>query len=80
MDNILEKVQSIFRDSLDQPNLMLTPESNASNVENWDSLAHVVLVMAIERQYKITFALGEMHQLRHVGSMIESIKSKLVAK
>jgi acyl carrier protein len=80
MDNILEEVQSIFRDILDQPDLILTRESNANNVEDWDSLAHINLVSAIEKHYKIKFALGELQELKNVGDMIDLIQAKLDAK
>lgn len=80
MDSILEELQSIFRDILDQPELVLTPESNANNVEDWDSLAHINLVSAIEKHYKIRFALGELQELKNVGDMIELIQKKLAAK
>jgi acyl carrier protein len=80
MDNILEELQSIFRDILDQPNLKLTRESNASNVDDWDSLAHINLVAAIEQRYKIKIALGELQELKNVGDMIDLIKAKLAAK
>ena len=56
---ILPQLEEIFRDVLDQPDLVLTRDSNASNVEDWDSLAHINLVTAIEKHYKIKFALGE---------------------
>ena len=80
MDNILEQLQSIFRDILDQPGLVLVRESNANNVKDWDSLAHINLVSAIEKHYKIRFALGELHELKNVGDMIDLIQVKLDAK
>jgi acyl carrier protein len=80
VDNILETLQSIFRDILDQPDLVLTPESNANSVEDWDSCAHINLVAAIEMHYKIRFALGELQELKNVGDMIELIYAKLAAK
>lgn len=80
MDNILEELQSIFRDVLDQPNLVLTRASNASNVDDWDSLAHINLVVSIEKHYKIKFALGELQELKDVGDMIDLVKVKLAAK
>ena len=80
MDSILEQVQSIFRDILDQPQLVLTRESNANTVEDWDSLSHVNLVTAIERHFKIKFALGELQELKNVGDMIDLIQAKLAAK
>jgi len=80
MDEILEQLQDIFRDVLDQPELVLTRESNAHNVEDWDSLAHVNLVTAVERHYKVKFALGELQELKNVGDMIDLIQVKLAAK
>lgn len=80
MDSILETLQSIFREILDQPDLQLTRKSNASNVQDWDSLAHINLVTAIENRYKIKFALGELQDLKDVGDMIDLIEVKLSAK
>ena len=82
MDNavLLSQLQEIFRDVLDQPDLVLTPDSNASNVEDWDSLSHINLVTSIEKQYKVSFALGELQELKNVGDMIALIQRKLAAK
>jgi acyl carrier protein len=80
MDNILEELQEIFRDVLDQPDLVLTRSSNASNVDDWDSLAHINLVTSIEKRYKIRFALGELQDLKDVGDMIDLIEAKLTAQ
>ena len=80
MDSILEELQPIFREVLDQPKLIVTRESSASNVEDWDSLSHINLVTAIEKQYKIKFALGELQELKNVGEMVDLIEVKLAAK
>ena len=80
MDNLLEEVQAIFRDVFDQPDLVITRESNASTVEDWDSLAHVNLVTAIERRYKVKFALGELQDLKNVGDMLDLLAKKLAVK
>ena len=80
LDPILEQLQPIFQDILDQPNLVLTPESNASTVEDWDSLAHVNIVTAVERRFKIRFALGELQELKNVGDMVAMIKKKMSAQ
>jgi acyl carrier protein len=80
MDSILEEIQPIFRDILDQPNLTLTRESNASNVSDWDSLAHINLVTSIEKRYKIRFALGELQDLKNVGDMVDLIETKLAPR
>ncbi len=74
---IIKDIQPIFRDVLDLPDLQLTRQSNASNVEGWDSLAHVNLVMGIEKRYKIKIALGELQDLKNVGEMADLIQKKL---
>lgn len=73
---ILAELQPIFSDVLDLPDLQLTPQSNATNVEGWDSLAHVNLVVAIEKRFGIKFALGELRDLKNVGEMVDLIQKK----
>jgi acyl carrier protein len=80
MDNLLKELQPIFRDVLDHPNLVITRDSNASTVEDWDSLAHVNLVTVIEGRYKVRFALGELQDLKNVGDLIDLLQQKLAAK
>ena len=80
MHDLLPELQEVFRDIFDDPSLVITPESNASTVEDWDSLAHVNLVTAIERKYKIKFGLAELQSLKNVGDMMKLIEVKLAAK
>ena len=79
-DSIITDLTPIFQDVLDLPDLTLKPESSANNVEGWDSLAHVNLVVAIEKHYKLKFALGELQGLKNVGEMADLIVRKLAAK
>jgi acyl carrier protein len=76
-ETIIAELQPIFRDVFDLPTLVLRPETNASTVEGWDSLAHINLVMAVESHYKIKFALGELQGLKNVGEMADLIGRKL---
>jgi acyl carrier protein len=80
MDNLLEEVQDIFRDVFDQPDLVITRASSGYTVDDWDSLAHINLVTAIEKRYKIKFALGELQELKDVGDMLDLIKAKLASR
>jgi len=75
-ESIIRELDPIFQDILDQPDLHLGPESNAATVDGWDSLAHVNLVMAIEQQMRIRFALGELQTLKNVGEMADLIIKK----
>lgn len=79
-ETILAQLQPIFQDVLDQPDLLITRESNAQTVEDWDSLAHINLVTAIERHFKVKFALVELQGLKNVGDMVELIRQKLSAQ
>jgi acyl carrier protein len=76
-DEIIKEIEPIFRDVLDQPELNLTAESNASNVEDWDSLAHVTLVGAVERRFRLKFTLAELQRLKNIGDMADLIQKKL---
>ena len=80
MRDLLPEIQDIIRDVLDDDSLVITRESNASNVEDWDSLAHVNLITAIESKYKVKFALGERQELKNVGDLIDILEKKLAAK
>jgi acyl carrier protein len=80
MYDLLPEIQRIFCDVFDDPSLVITRDSNASTVEDWDSLAHVNLVTAIEKKYKIRFALGELQELKNVGDMVDLIQEKLSVK
>ena len=80
MNDILAQLQPIFQDILDQPELVITRESSALNVEDWDSLSHINLVTAVERHFKIKFALGELQELKDVGDMVDLISAKLGAR
>ena len=75
-DDVLEELQPIFQEALNQPNLVVTPKSNAMNTKNWDSIAHIELIEMVEMHFKIRFALGELQDLKEVGDLIKLIEEK----
>lgn len=74
--NTLETVQSIMRDVFDLPELQVTPALTAQDVEEWDSISHISLVVALEKEFSIRFALGELQSLQNVGEMLALIEKK----
>lgn len=80
MDSMLLEVQDIFRDVFDQCDLLITRQSNASTIDDWDSLAHINLITAIEKKFKIKFALSELKELETVGDMLDLVQTKIGAK
>jgi len=79
-DDRLPEIQEIFRDVFDDPNLVIDRHSNAETVPDWDSLTHVNLITAIEKRYKVKFALGQLQQLHHVGDLLDLLDQKLASK
>ena len=77
MSDILKKLQPIFQDIFEDDELLITAESSAATVEDWDSLAHIMLIFAIEQEFEIKFALGELEAMKNVGSMVELMEKKL---
>ena len=75
--DILEKVQDIFRDILDNDEIVLTNESTADDIEEWDSLTHIQLIKAIEKDFSIRFTSREILSWNNVGEMIDSIVVKV---
>jgi acyl carrier protein len=79
MDNI-ETIMSIltdvFRQVFDNPDIALRPEITADDVDGWDSLSHINLIMAIELRFNITFERKEIMGFKNVGAMAQCIRSK----
>jgi len=75
-NEILAKVQEVFRDVLDDDAIMLTPQTTADDVEGWDSLSHIQLIVAIEKAFKIKFTSKEILSWKNVEEMIECIANK----
>ena len=75
-DEIFVIVQDIFRDIFDEDYLAISDTTNADEIEDWDSLNHINLVSAIEKEFKIKFALGELVSLKNVGAMIDLMMDK----
>tara|TARA_B110000211_G_scaffold194099_1_gene222131 strand:- start:3747 stop:3983 length:237 start_codon:yes stop_codon:yes gene_type:complete len=78
MDNkeILNQVQEIFHDQLDDETIVITNETTSEDVDDWDSLTHIMLVVAIEKQFKIKFTSTEIVSWKNVGEMINCILNK----
>ncbi|ALR30601.1 acyl carrier protein [Chryseobacterium sp. IHB B 17019] len=75
-NEILQKLTGIFREELDNNEINLTAESTAEDVEEWDSLSHIQLIVAVEKAFGIRFTSSEIQSWNNVGEMMDSINSK----
>ena len=73
---VFNGVQDIFRDIFDEDNLIINNTTSSDEIEDWDSLNHINLVSAIEKEFKIKFAFGELVTMKDVGTMIDIILIK----
>ena len=76
-DEVFSGVQDIFRDIFDEDDMVIEDKTSSDDIEDWDSLNHINLVSAIEKEFKIRFALGELMALKDVGAMIDLMIEKL---
>ncbi|NLC78131.1 MAG: acyl carrier protein [Ruminococcaceae bacterium] len=74
---ISEKVQEIFRNIFDDDSLEITDVTTAADVEDWDSLEQINILVAMEKEFSVKFSVGEVEGLKNVGEMIDLIASKL---
>ncbi len=81
MADVRNQIRDIFREVFDDPHLDLRDAMTAADVEGWDSLAHINLIIAIERQLGIKFATAEISRMKEpgqtVGSFLRLIEAKL---
>jgi acyl carrier protein len=73
----LEQVQEAMQDVFDLDDLTIGPETSAEDIEEWDSLSHIRLIVAIERRMKIKFRNAELERLTNVGDLVKLIDTKL---
>ena len=76
-NTILKQINDIFIDVLDNDDIKLTPESTAKDVEEWDYLNHIQLIVAIEKKFKLRFTTAEISSWKTVGEMCSAIEKKL---
>jgi acyl carrier protein len=76
-NKLLEQVQIIFRKVFGDDKLEINMEMTANDVDNWDSLTHMILISEIEKELDIKFKLRELNKMKNIGGLIETITSKI---
>ncbi len=68
-----EVLNEIFREVFDDETLTVGPATTAEDIEDWDSLEHINLVVAVEKKFGVKFNIGEVNGMNNVGEMVETI-------
>ena len=74
---IIEKLTAVFHEVFNDNNIVLSDEMTAKDVENWDSLTHMLMITKVEETFGIKFKLKELNKLKIVGDLINTIETKL---
>lgn len=73
---IYARLSEVFKDVFDEDSIKLTPELSAKDVDGWDSLAHIRLILTVERAFKVRFSTSEIGKLEKVGDLVALIKTR----
>jgi len=73
----LDKLNEIFREVFDDDGISVSPTTTANDVDGWDSLSHVNLIITVEARFNIRFSQKELLTFRNVGDLLNSIEGKL---
>ena len=76
MDDRMERLNQVFRDVFDDDELQITRQTTAKDVEGWDSLMHVTLIVNVEKAFKVKFSSTEVASLQNVGELMSLIDAR----
>lgn len=74
---IFEKLNEVFRDVFDDEAIVVTDATTSADIEGWDSLEHINLIVAVEKCFGVKFNMGETNSMKNVGEMVDKISAKL---
>ena len=72
-EDVYEKLNGVFRDVFDDEDITVNDATTADDIEDWDSLEHINLVVAVEKCFGIKFTMGEVTGMKNVGEMADII-------
>ena len=72
-EEILKKVQDIFKDVLEDEDIELSYKTTSNDIEGWDSINHIILIVEIEKEFNFKFKLEEMRSFKNIGELCDII-------
>lgn len=76
---IYERLNKVFRDVFDDDSINVNAKTTADDIDDWDSLEHITLINAVEREFKMKFRMGEISSMKNVGEMVAIVAERAKA-
>ena len=73
---LYSRLEQIFEDVFDDDSIAVTPELSAKDVEGWDSVTHIRLILTVERAFKTKFSTAEIGKLQNVGDLVKLLEAR----
>jgi acyl carrier protein len=77
---IYERLSAIFHDIFEDDSIVVTPTLSARDVDGWDSLTHIRLLLTVEKSFKVKFTTTEINKLENVQGLVELIQTRLLRR
>lgn len=74
---IYEKLNEVFQDVFDDDSITVNAETTADDIEDWDSLEHINLVSAVEKEFGVKFTMAQVVGMKNVGEMVDVIMAAI---
>lgn len=76
-EEVYSKLNEVFQDVFDDEDITVNDKTTADDIEDWDSLEHINLVVAVEKKFNIKFNMGEVNKFKNVGEMVDIIMTRI---
>ena len=76
MENIIERLNEVFQNVFDDDEITVDRDTTATDIEDWDSLEHIRLIAAVEREFGVKFTMKEVSAMKNVGEMMDIIAER----
>lgn len=76
-EEVYERLNEVFRDIFDDEDIVVSDETTANDIEDWDSLEHINLIVAVEQEFEMKFTMGEVNKFKNVGAMVDIIMERI---
>lgn len=76
-EEVYEALNEVFQDVFDDEDIRVNDATTAADIEDWDSLEHINLIVAVEKKFNIKFNMGEVNTFKNVGEMVDIIMTRI---